>query len=312
MGALLARATRRATLAQIRHVGPVPPHRACGLVAEVYRRVEREFGMLAPPMSLHSPAPEVLAAAWVMLRESLLANGFASRAEKESVAAAVSALNACPYCVDVHGTTLAGLDPSAIASLSLPFPADKAAELTGVTVTFHYLNRMVNVFLPESPFPSRVPGAALARLRRAAARLMAGLARPRHVPGASLDLLPPADIPPDLAWAADSPVIEDAFARGYAAIDDAGSRSVPPAVRDLVHAELASRTRPPREPIARLAWLVAFESYRVTDALIADFRARYPDDRTLIEFTSWVSLTAARLHDSSLSRPSTGAIAERA
>lgn len=291
MGVLLARATRRATLSQIRHVGPVPPHRAHGLVAEVYQRIEREFGMLAPPMSLHSPAPEVLAAAWTMLRESLLANGFASRAEKEAVAAAVSASNACPYCVDVHGTTLAGLDPSATASLPVPIPPDKAPELIAVAITFHYLNRMVNVFLPESPFPSRVPGNALAVVKRLAARLMAHLARPGHRPGESLDLLPPAQVPPDLAWATGSPAIADAFARAYATID---AVAVPAPIRELIQSELVARTCAPAEPIARLAWLIAFESYKVTDALIADFRAQYPDDRALIEFASWASLTAAR------------------
>ena len=75
----------------------------------MYRQVERDFGMLAPPVALHSPAPEALAAVWVILRESLVATGLAGRPGKEAVAATISLANSCPYCVDVHGATLMGL-----------------------------------------------------------------------------------------------------------------------------------------------------------------------------------------------------------
>ncbi|MFD0592043.1 hypothetical protein ACFQZ4_05300 [Catellatospora coxensis] len=55
MGALLSWATRGATLRHVRHVAPVHPAAATGLVGEVYHQVEAEFGMLAPPIALHSP-----------------------------------------------------------------------------------------------------------------------------------------------------------------------------------------------------------------------------------------------------------------
>src|ERR1039457_6101964 len=44
-------------LTQVRHVTPVRIGAGPGLVRQVYRQVEREFGVLAPPMALHSPAP---------------------------------------------------------------------------------------------------------------------------------------------------------------------------------------------------------------------------------------------------------------
>ncbi len=65
--------------------------------------------MLAPPVALHSAAAGPLAASWVMLRETLLAQGQADRAAKEVVAAAVSLGNSCPYCVAVHTAVLRGL-----------------------------------------------------------------------------------------------------------------------------------------------------------------------------------------------------------
>jgi AhpD family alkylhydroperoxidase len=168
MGATLSRATQRAQQ-QIRYVTPVGRRAARGLVAQVYRQAEREFGLIAPPLSLHSPAPGPLAASWLMLRETLIAGGSASRATKEAVAAAVSLGNACPYCVEVHGATLHGLtrhrDAVAIAEdridsvtdprlreiaawarasgsldgtarLGAPIAAGQVPELVGVAVTF--------------------------------------------------------------------------------------------------------------------------------------------------------------------------------
>lgn len=85
----------------MRYLRPVPPARAEGLVADVYRQVRRDFGTLAAAMTLHSPVPEVLAGAWCCLREILIV-GELPRVAKEVVAAAVSRANACPYCVEAH------------------------------------------------------------------------------------------------------------------------------------------------------------------------------------------------------------------
>lgn len=225
MGRLLNRATRRGTQAQIRYLTPVRPDRAPEPVARVYAQVEQEFGLLAPPISLHSPAPGPLAAAWIMLRESLIATGQVRRPVKEAVAVAVSHFNSCPYCVDVHSAAVHGLvagpDARAVAegrtgSLSDPelrrvtawassggrlppeFPARQAPELVGTAVTFHYLNRMANVFLVESPIPPRVPAAARRTIARLAGAVLRPVLRRGAEPGASLGLLPAAPLPEDL------------------------------------------------------------------------------------------------------------------
>lgn len=345
MGAILARATLPATLSQVRHVAPVHPRDARGSVAEVYRQLGRDFGMLAPPMLLHSPSPDALCASWLILRETLLATGHASRAVKEAVAAAVSRANTCPYCVDVHATTLGGLvrgryatavavgrpasvgDPGlrAVAVWAagsgtragagrhrLPVPAGPAAELIGVAVVFHYLNRMVNLFLGSSPYPARLPAGARAGLQRLVGAAMAGSARRVRTPGAALDLLPAATPPVDLGWAAGSPRLAMAFGRAVAAVEAAGARSVPPAVRELVLARLAgwdgepmgtsgawvdrevAGLDPAERAAARLALLAAFASYRAEPSVIDLLRCEGRDDRALIELASWACLTAAR------------------
>ncbi|MET8546290.1 carboxymuconolactone decarboxylase family protein, partial [Kitasatospora sp. NPDC004799] len=328
---LLRPALRRA-MAQVHRVAPVRPADAGEEVTRVFAEVEREFGMLAPPIGLHAASPEVLAASWVMLRETLVAAGRVDRAAKEAVAAAVSAANACPYCVEVHGATLGALLPGAGAPGTAraaaeasadwfradggrgkaPFPAEQAPELVGVAVTFHYLNRMVNLFLAQSPVPAGLPAAARSAARAVLGRLMRRAARVAPPAGTSLDLLPSAPLPGDLRWAAGTPSVAGAFARAAAAIDAAGERSVPDGVRSLLAEQLAGWDgRPPglgrawvedpvsalpgeQRPAGRLALLTAKAAYRVDDDVVAGFRRGRPGDAALIELTSWAALTAAR------------------
>ena len=328
----LVRFALRRTLRDVKYVEAVRPRRARGLVRDVYRQVERDFGTLAPPVALHSPAPEVLAAAWLMLREALVAGGTASRADKEVVAAAVSAANSCPYCVEVHGMALASLgEPAAAAAIEagdagaipdggtralaawargegrLPadVPADTAAEFTAVAVAFHYLNRVVSVFLDRSPLPEAVPPAA----REKAKAVLGYFLKPGAPPpaGTSLALLPvtATDGP---GWAPPGGTVADAFARAAAAIEAAGERSVPPRVRDLVRREVkAWDGKPPglsrawaeavlaelpdgERAEGRLALLTAKAPYQVGPA---DVRPERTDDRGLVELVSWAALTAA-------------------
>ncbi|XVQ84278.1 carboxymuconolactone decarboxylase family protein [Microbispora siamensis] len=332
MSRVLTLITSPGALAQVRHVSPVRPAAARGQVAEVYAQVVRDFGMLAPPVVLHSPAPSALAASWTILRESLLVPGTAGRAAKELVAAEVSSGNACPYCVDVHRATLRGLGTApdarpeplaawarasgaAATAWDAPPPGrdgPAAAELVAVAVTFHYLNRMVNVFLPDSPLPPDLPRGARGPALRAFGALMRPAARRSPIPGASLGLLPAAPLPADLSWAAGVPHLAGAFAAAATAVEECGRRSLPERVRALVldHvaawegdppgpgrawaaravAGLADRDR----PTACLALLVALASYQVDRRTVAEFLRTTPDERALVEVASWASLTAAR------------------
>jgi AhpD family alkylhydroperoxidase len=277
----------------------------------------------------------VLAAAWLMLRESLVAAGTSSRADREVVAAAVSEANSCPYCVEVHGMALGSLgDPATAAAIGngdlksiedsetrrlaawsrgdglLPagVPASTASEFAGVATVFHYLNRMVSVFLGPSPLPETVPASA-----RAKAKAVLGyFLKPGEAPlaGVSLELLPMsrADGP---GWAAPGGILADAFSRATAAIEKAGERVLPPRVRDIVRRELKAwdghppglsrawvdpvlAELPPSErPAARLALLVAKAAYQVDAEIVEDVRIGRPDDRGLVELVSWASLAAA-------------------
>lgn len=325
---MLVRFAVRRSLRDTRHVHVVRPRDAGGTVAEVYRQVERDFSMLAPPVALHSAAPDTLAASWMILRESLLAQGIADRATKEAVATGVSMANSCPYCTDVHGMTLAAIESApaetdavrewaqasatAAGATAPPCPPAHAAELIGVAVTFQYYNRMVNVFLRESPFPSHVPESAKPKARQ----VLGGVLRPTGDggprPGDSLDLLPAVAVGDELEWAAGNTFVADAFARAHTAIEAAGERSVPRSVRDLVRSHLStwdgqapgiSRSwvedavagLPAADrPAGRLAMVVALASYQVDEGIVDDFRRTAPGDDTLVELAAWTSMTTAR------------------
>ena len=325
MVAGLVRFAVRRSLNDTRHVRVVKRRHATGRVAEVYRQVERDFSMLAPPVALHSAAPDVLAAAWMILRETLLAQGFADRAAKEAVATGVSLANDCPYCADVHGMTLDAMPStedrdaltewaraSAVAGpVAAPFSQAHAAELVGVAVAFHYYNRVVNVFLTESPFPSHVPESAKPKARK----VLGGVLRPGPggpVAGESLDFLPAAPLPDDLGWARSNGVVAEAFARAYAAVDAAGERSVPASVRALVLSRLStwdgrapglSRSwvdtavadLPEEDRAAgRLALVIALASFQLDDGLVAEFAGTGVGDTAVVELAAWAAMAAAR------------------
>ena len=128
----------------------------------------------------------------------------------------------------------------------------------------------------------------------------------------SLDLLPSAALPGDLAWAGGNPSIAGAFARASAAVGEAGARSVPEAVRDLVVAEVLSWDGRPvgpsrawvadavaalpasDRPAGRLTLLTALASYQVDDEVIDDVRSQGGGDQSLVELVAWAAMTTAR------------------
>lgn len=331
----------------IRYLQTVSPSSASGLVAEVYSQARREFGLL-PPIPLHSPVPRLLAGAWCVLRETLVA-GQVARPVKEALAAEISRLNRCPYCVDAHTLMLeasgernaaqalatgkpgalrderlrevvawgaAHRSPGAAALSRPPFPPAQTGEMIGTAMAFHYINRLAHVFLPESPYPlPTVTHWAKRWIRKLAAGRFAALVSPRRVPGESLALLEPVELPADLPWARGNPGVAGAFARYAAAVEAAVQGALPESVRESVLERLeawdgsdpglggldareldaALAGVPPEERGAgRFALLTALASYRVDDSVVAAYRARYPTDAQLLGAGAWVSYVSAR------------------
>ncbi len=248
----------------VKHVRVVPPRSADGPVREVYAQSKREIGRLVEAVTMFSVDPPLLAASWAAFREPLLADGAAPRAAKEAVAATVSRLNDCPYCVDAHAIMLYGSGAGAFATQLLsggavdaestaggelapvaawaeavsrgparaPFDVVQAPEFVGVLVYFHFLNRVINVLLAGTFLPG--PPRAKAVARRIAGRGMARRITAPKQPGQAVGLRRGLPLPADLAWAAGNGPVADAFASLAAETDAAAARCVPAAARDAL------------------------------------------------------------------------------
>ncbi len=214
---------------------------------KILTEIRREFGAEVEPFTIHLPVPELLAGAWMACRETLLC-GRGRRDAKEVVAAAVSALNQCPYCFDAHSIMVlassgadyqkATDDPylSSVAAWAAatrtpgspllsapPFSKEEAPAFIGTAIFFHYINRLVTIKLGPSPLPftTGVPKKVALHL---AAWFFGGAIRLPKDPGSSLELLPESPLPGDMLWAKSSPPIVGAFARFAGVIEKGGNR----------------------------------------------------------------------------------------
>jgi len=312
-------------------------------VRQVYSQMERDFG-LVPPLTIHSSQPEILAAVWSVVRESLLA-GPTPRVQREAVATAVSQLNQCPYCVAAHSMMLtaggleeevsainhqnlesvpdtagmemirwaaATLSPGAAELDDPSFDRDAEPYLIATALVFHYLNRMANVFLDESPFaplPQRLrPGLSCVGVSLVGRRMIDA----RHQPGDSLELVVDAPLPKEFSTVEGN----DAIASGFAAMSTAVAGGIEDRVSAIARQAIESKINqwggatmslespwvesdfcgvPDAERgAAQLPVLTALASYRVTDGTIREARRCLRTDADLIAVTSWAAWLATK------------------
>ena len=107
----------------IHYVEPISYRNSDGLVRIVYDQMDRDFE-LVPPLTIHASVPDLLAGVWSMIRESMVA-GSVSRTEREAIPAAVSNINQCPFCVDVHSTMVHGGSEHEVARVLLSGDVDQ-------------------------------------------------------------------------------------------------------------------------------------------------------------------------------------------
>jgi uncharacterized peroxidase-related enzyme len=328
----------------VKYVNIVSPAQAEGPVKDIYKQARREMGLLPEAVTMFSPAPQISIASWAMFRELMIATGHAPKADREAVAAVVSRQNSCPYCVDAHTIMLYGagsgkfatqllagvpagqLEPSlrplaewaehsateATASSNVPFPAEQLPELVGTVVEFHFLNRMLNVLVPQTflPGPHRAhrvvrPISGIVLRRKIRATNKTGQA-------AGLDFGASHPLPDDLSWAAPNPSVAAALSAMVTTTDHAAARAASAATRDIVREAITSWTgealplssawldqtvaaaSPGDRSAIRLALLTAMASYRVTEADVIAYRAQHESDDDLIGLLGWSAFSAAR------------------
>jgi AhpD family alkylhydroperoxidase len=314
----------------IRYIRPIRPSDAMGLLVPIYSQIKMDFGRVVEPFLLHSPIPELLAGAWMACRETELV-GVVPRNVKESVAIAISVKNKCPYCIDAHTIMLqAGgekempnsvikgkygkiedkktrtvlewlqnrLDPK-------PFSRQEAPEIIGTAVYFHYINRISNVLLGETPLPTNQRLLKRSMLNVATQMFSSAVKRPKTI-GNSLKFLPQAELPEDLAWAKDATNVAGAFSRFDVAVEGAGEVGLAKEVRLEVdkridaaftgngEAELVDFDDQALNSAAELSFLTAVSTCSVDDKVILAFRRHHPEDTQLLGALSWASFAAAK------------------
>ncbi|MEU4308051.1 carboxymuconolactone decarboxylase family protein [Streptomyces rochei] len=324
-----------------RHTAPLPPKAATGRVAEVLEQIARDFGIPGPaPFVALSSAPALLAPAWALMRESLIA-GPGDRTGKEIAAFGVSEANGCRFCVDAHTMLLHATGDHALAERlargrepaderharvlhwarrtgspdagreSPPFPREEAPGYLGTALAFHFINRIVSALVSERLLPGEAQ--RLRPVRSLAGRSLSRTVRRPAVPGASLPLL---DTPgPGPAWAAGTPVgpayaaLRAAAALGAGLLDADDQALVRTALREW------DGSRPPvdpdpfpgreRRPGARLALLAALAPSRIGPADVAAWRRPEHTDHCLVHLVAYGAFAAVDRVESTLSAPTT-------
>ncbi len=340
----------RAAPLQIRYLARQDYSRAPALARAVLDQMDADF-LIGPPLTVHILNPELMAGVWSAARECLAA-GRAGRPLREVVAAVVSRLNTCPYCYDIHTSMLhsfgeaelahavwrreampdarvqsaaewaaATLSPDAAVLAAPPFTRAEAPAIIGTAVGFHYLNRIVNVFLDASPVPLKGQGWLKGRMIQFAGRvLQPRLSSQSQQPGQFLIPLTGA-LPEEYARADADPNDAAGFQRFSTTAEAAGEHSDDPAVREVVTGFLRAwrgetpglgqawlesaiaPLEPSLRPAARLALLSAVASYQVDKAVVTDAIRQQPGDRHLINLVSWSCYAAARRISSWLRAP---------
>ena len=306
--------------ALFRHITPVAEADATGQVAAVYDQVNEEFSSIGPAVMMLSPAPELLVPAWVLLRESLVAD-VAPRWRKEVVTVTVSRTNRCAYDLAGHlvflrlagGEHVAdalarGEDPAEVADLVHwarsggvpPVSERERPEFIGTALVLNFVNRLVLALLSDDLLPGTMredapptfDGAPIARAITA-----------DRVPGETLALLrdAPAETP---VWAGDSPVGVAYAAFRAAAILGGGLLSEPArkVVRDAMTgdprngrdwlADCVEPLDPEDRPGATVALLAGMAPGELTDADVQAWRTRQHTDHCLVHLLSYGAFLA--------------------
>jgi AhpD family alkylhydroperoxidase len=327
----------------IKYIKPIEDLNSEPLISKIYDQIKRDFGRIVEPFSLHSPFPKLLAGVWMASRETELV-GMVPRRYKEAVAATVSSLNRCPYCIDAHtimlystgekktanaisrlkfeqisdekikqlvNWTLNTLSPESILNHKPPFSKKSAPEIMGIVVFYHYINRIVNVLLNETPLPSNRSWLA-GILKIIASRFFSkAINRPKS-PGESLKFLPRADLPVEFSWSKGNSNVKEAFASFASVVKEVGNATIDPEVRLVVNEYIKSwRGENPgvskswvklptkkltggKRVSARLALLTALAPYQVDENIVQTFKSHFPEDKKLLGLLSWASFSAAK------------------
>jgi len=318
------------------------PSKAQGKLHKIYNQINKD-AILVAPFTLHASEPNLVAAVWSANRETMF-YGIVPRSYKEAIASEVARINECPFCVSVHtlvmqasgeekaSDTILHQTKNNIANEQLrdiiawststrtpdaeilknpPFTVEEAPEIIGSALTFHYLTRMVNIFIEGDLMPNM--GIVNGIIRKGISQFMLkSLVERELIPGDSLQFLPDALLPKEFNWAKDHPHISQTFAGINAIMNQHIEQTVSSTIIDLVQSHYdkwqgedtgisrkwikdATEGLSESEAIATSLMLLAgFAPYQISESDIETFRQYYPDDKQLLAVTAWGAWATVR------------------
>ncbi len=319
---------------------PISTKEASGLQARVLEQAERDF-FVNGAITSHASCPELMAGLWVSGREVALVGDHLPAWLKKAMGAALSQENRCAYCEDMllsltHGakenavaSSIRKHDPDQIqqpdvrdklewirAAIEADAPAlrrpifsnEEMPEAIATVVAFSYTNKISDFTLDGSPVPDLARGAAL----RAFGIELEESAAMDLEPGTSIDMLPPATLASDMAWAQGNARIADSLAR-WAGVVDRHIQDIlptetqahirarltewqgghPPLSRAWVESDLEGLTGLQKD-LARVAILVAKASYQIDDGLLEGLVKQGLCEADLVKLGAFGAFSGAR------------------
>ena len=310
------------------------------MIREVIKQIKKDFGIYADPFKIHEPIPELLASVWAACRETELV-GILPRSIKELIAVHVSKSNSCTYCVDAHEMLLYSVGKKELVELETQdetlnteevlfakwarlsrnpkdsiveyplFTMKQASEAIGIVVYFHYLNRMVHLFLEDTLIPLRQSKF------KSLLQSLAGFAFSRRIKkekkiGDSLHFLPANTLPSDMQWAISQSHIATAFAQFNSSINQLKNHYIPISVQQVMEkfwSEWNGEEAPlgfawmekylhsvdsQHQDILKLSILLTMSPYRVTKDIVKEFEVNHEDSKLLLATAAWASFNAAK------------------
>lgn len=319
---------------------PLTLKEAQGLAKEVLIQSERDF-FVNGTITSHAACPILMAGMWVGGREIALTNQHLPAWLKKAMGAALSEVNRCPYCEDMllsltHGAkqntvanslrkndlrtitddltlkrlqwTKASITRNAEELQNPPFSQEELPEALGTLIVFNYTNKISDFTLDGSPVPSSLRTGALKlfgiELQESSALDL------EH--GASLYMLPEAELPEEFRWAEGNQLVADSLARWNHVVEEEIQHALSEEAQHLVREQLSTWGGGPaplsrswveedlqglhgeERDKARLVLLVAKASYQLDDGLIEQIRQHGVSEANLVRLGAWGAFMGAK------------------
>lgn len=321
------------------HLNDLNFKNATGLSKSVFDQMNQDFTM-AEPFTISYPSEHQLAYRWMLNREAYLVNTNVERVLKDAVAYGVSIANQCSFCAEGHEMMIAAsghhkeaklipysneqnegkifkiadwakqsYEPNNDLVKSPPFSSQEAPEIIGTFFCFNVTNRLVNLFLGESPVPIPKNQKLLRSIMAFVATrfMMKPFVTRKIESGKSLSLVALPDEEKSYSWTEKVPTISTAFSAVVDHLKKIEQEFIPNIIVERIDHILENwngQVRPlsrqwlneqtegidsSNQPLFKLALLVMFASYSVTDKDILAFRELHPADQSLVDLCYWAA-----------------------